>query len=173
MAMIEQKVGFGFLFWALKICMGHYSILFVYLWVCSALRVVSRVWVRRWTCCGASSPGQTCSPRASSTKIEGNYVDQQQQHIQLVAGGLSGLVAQSCYPATWEARTRDSLRLPGLASPFVRWINIRTLSLYRWLLEQSQRDFLCDSLCSSRPSTFKVSRFEPQRKRYSTLKYQK
>ena len=40
-----------------------------------------------------------------------------------------GLVAQSCNPATWEARTWDGLRLPGLTSPFGRWINISTLGL--------------------------------------------
>ena len=38
-------------------------------------------------------------------------------------------VAQSCNP---EARTRDGLRLPDLASPLGRWLSVHTLGLW-WL----------------------------------------
>ena len=66
---------------------------------------------------------------------------------------LSGLGAQSCTPATREDRTWwDGLGLPGLSSLVGRWINIRTLSLYRWLLGQSQREYM--QHCLSRPFTF-------------------
>ena len=66
---------------------------------------------------------------------------------------LSGLGAQSCTPASREARTWwDGLGLPGLSSLVGRWINICTLSLYRWLLGQSQREYM--QHCLSRPFTF-------------------